>query len=413
MSGPDAPGPGEVPKFTVIAAPPPVAATQVHRELETLANSPEVACAGAWTEATSAWWHDDGDRRLRRRALTDLLVNDAELEDWVGAPLDADLLVAAHAHVSSSRAGVERDRLKRRLASDGLRVAPVMAQHRHGARTMFPEPAQLPALVAELGASFAALPAHPFVRAAWLVQALGAVHPFEDGNGGTSRFLASLALARAHLPPLMVSAAQRNGPYIDAIMRSNRTGELHGLVQVVHDVVQHGLAITLLDESGPRAGWDRAAHARADTFAAEVERRLAHAVGVPGERGLGRAPGDAGPGGDGDAGAIRARLLRRGYSLPLFAEAPLLTSFTWATPLPAVIDAAIVPARGGPVPWLLALVAASLGHGGELGPAPLIEPIEAFFVAPANEPQALVAARFTRWLDRRLDQCVRGLASWM
>ncbi len=44
----------------------------------------------------------------------------------------------------------------------------------------------------------------PFVFAAWIHHAFVDIHPFTDGNGRVSRWLASLVLIKNRLPPLVV-----------------------------------------------------------------------------------------------------------------------------------------------------------------------------------------------------------------
>jgi len=54
-----------------------------------------------------------------------------------------------------------------------------------------------------------------------------------------------------------------------------------------------------------------------------------------------------------------------------------------------------------------------VGEDAALGPRLRREPIPVIFVALEQEPNALVEARFERWLDTRISQCIRGLAAWM
>ncbi|KAG8942137.1 hypothetical protein FRC03_003597 [Tulasnella sp. 419] len=57
---------------------------------------------------------------------------------------------------------------------------------------------------------------HPFALAAWIHFAFITLHPFQDGNGRISRFLASLPLIRAGLPPLCIPSGMKN-KYIAAL----------------------------------------------------------------------------------------------------------------------------------------------------------------------------------------------------
>ncbi|KAH9848494.1 fido domain-containing protein, partial [Lenzites betulinus] len=56
----------------------------------------------------------------------------------------------------------------------------------------------------------------PFALAAWLHLALARCHPFDDGNGRTTRLIASVPLLMHGYPPIAVSLAERSS-YFDAI----------------------------------------------------------------------------------------------------------------------------------------------------------------------------------------------------
>lgn len=72
-----------------------------------------------------------------------------------------------------------------------------LVDHATGRVVFEPAPgAAVAALVDELCARMVASTAHPAVDAAWIHVALAAIHPFRDGNGRTSRILASLAMYR-------------------------------------------------------------------------------------------------------------------------------------------------------------------------------------------------------------------------
>jgi hypothetical protein len=363
---------------------------------------PEMACAEAWIAACSPWWSHPTDDRLRAYALGELVLGERELARWLDVRLDRAGVVDAHAHVVSMRAGLERDPSKRTLDTDGLRSGGVSARHRGGGRTVFVPADDVPRLVERLCEQLAVMPSHPFVRAAWLVQAVGAVHPFRDANGGASRFLASLELARCRLPPLSLSPAVRNGCYIEALMRSNRSLRIDGLAHVVADVVQRGLAGVLLAGIAPRAAWSPRLVGRAERWRGVVADVWESAVGEP--LGAGVACAEASPG-------ARERLIRRGYRIPA-VPAPQLTTWSLSGPLPIQLDAMIAPVRAGDACWLVASVAGSVGLDGTLGAVQLDESVGAVMVAPEDEPDAMADARFSRWVGRRLAQYVQGLAHW-
>jgi len=306
------------------------------------------------------------------------------------------------------RAGVERDLSLRNLAAGALRSHTALSLHRGGTRTVFMDADKAAAEVARLGDVLEALPANPLVRAAWLVQAIGAVHPFADANGGTSRFLASLELVRAYLPPLMLTVEQRNGSYIAALMHSNYTGDLAPLVLASHEVVQQLIAAALLARGGEGAAWDERTRASAERWVAGVERRWRAAIGEPLDEGLVRAD----PAAPSERGAAIARLMRRGYRVPIAPE-PRLARWRLAAPLPVELDLVIAPVRAGGIAWLVAMLGASAGAGGALGSTGHSETVAGALIAPATEDDARADERFERWLELRLDQCVRGLARWV
>lgn len=389
-----------------IPVPLPVPLAQVRANAEALDALPELACADAWTAACRAWWVDDRDPRLRDRSLATLLLSRDELAAWLARRLDPTALVSAHRHATSMRAGIERDLSRRALTTSAFRTGAVWAEHRGGARTVFAAAEDLPVQVEQLCATAAELPAHPFVRAAWLTQAIGAVHPFHDGNGGTSRFLASLELVRASLPPLVLSVAARNRSYIDALMEANRTNTLGRLALVVQDAVQQGVAAALLAGTGEPAAWDARTSERATGWIELADRRWRALLGAPLADVVVRDERT----GSQIAPAI-ARLSRRGYRLPVN---PRPRGASWQLPTPEAIqlDLAIAPLRGGTTSWQIAMIAGSIGEDGSLAAIQAGEPVSAMFVAPDTEPDAMVEARFRRWLDVRLEQCVRGLTLW-
>jgi len=386
-------------------APEPVPLERVHAQLDAVRALPEIACSEAWSAACGAWWDDARDRRYRERTLETLLLTSEELAEWLARPLDQDALIAAHRHVTSMRAGVERDLSRRRLATGALRTTVVFADHRGGARTVFAPVEDVPAQVARMCDAAALLPDQPLVRAAWLGQGIGAIHPFIDANGGTSRFLASLALVRAHLPPLVLSVAQRNRTWIDALVDANTSHRVDLLALVIHDAIHQSLAATLLSGTGDPAAWDAHARQRAERWIEITDRRWRATVGAPLAATLAHEHLAGAP-----LGRAIARIVRRGLRPPV-SPAPLGAS--WRLPAPAVhLDLVVAPLRGGPTTWNLVLLAGSVGDRGQLGAIHGGEPVVAMFVAPETEPDEIVHARFERWLATRLDQSSRGLALW-
>lgn len=349
-------------------------------------DAPHLACAVAWS-AACAGWREHADARLRERTHEALFVTGAELAAWNALRLDQSGLQRAHAHVVAMRLAAERRGTKRAVVDSALRTAKVEAHGREG-YAVFPRAEELPARIDQLARDLDALPDHPFLRAAWIAQALGAIHPFIDANGGTARFAASLQLTRAALPPLLLSSAERNGPYIDAVVVAD-AGDLRPLVELVYTVTQRALADALLGSGGAPGAWDDASSARAERWLALIDTRWRAVAGMP-------------QASDEDALPV---LARRGAHLPL---SPAPRCLRWsATDVPAQLAAAIAPARGGDVAWTIVTLGASFG--------PLGHPDSAAttFVAPATEQDAIADARFARWADDRITQCMRGLAAWM
>lgn len=348
--------------------------------------APEVVCALAWSEAC-ARWRAHADPRLRDRTHEALFVTDEELAGWHTLRLDRVGLPRAHTHVVATRLAAEHNGAKRAIVTSALRTTKVEAHGRDG-YALFPRADELPERIEHLARDLDALPDHPFIRAAWIAQALGAIHPFIDANGGTARFAASLQLTRAGLPPLLLSSAQRNGPYIDAVVLAD-AGDLGPLVNVVHEVVQRGLAEALLAPGGAAVAWDGASGARADRWLAHVDARWRVAAGMPLTA---------------DDHAVPL-LVRRGARIPL-RPAPKCLRWTTAD-VPAQLAAAIAPAIGGDVPWTIVTLGAGFGTLGHPDIA------AATFVAPITEPDAIADARFATWLDKRIVEWVLGLAAWM
>lgn len=358
---------------------------------------PEMACAASWSDACRTWWVHPTDRRLRLRVLDQLFMDEDELAEWQGIGLDEASLVRAHAHVTAMRAGVERNRVRRTLVSGSLRTHAVVAHLRGGELVRFAPVEELPTRIAELAKASARLPANPFPRAAWIIQAFGAVHPFRDGNGGTSRFLSSLELSRAWFPPLVLTGLQRNSTYIDALLGAET--DLGPLQQVTYDVVQQELAALLVAGDVTPAEWDEPGCARADTWTAIVDGAWRAAVELPVVMEEGTS-------------ATLARFARRGYRISAVPR-PRLARWAIASPLPVLFELVISPARAADAFWMVASVEVSLGEDGALGSLLLHEPIARVFVAPPTESDATALPRFERWLATRIAQCVRGLALWI
>lgn len=375
---------------------PPMPLARVRRTWDDV---PELACADAWSAACHAWWEDPDDGRLRAASRQALWLGREELAEWLGRRLDTNSLIRAHGHVTALRAGVEANLSRRTLITGELRDVPVWTDHHDGTRYMFATVDDVPRLLERAFADSRELPDHPFIRAAWMSQIVGVVHPFVDANGGTARFLASLELARRWLPPFALSSELRNGAYIEAVATRD---DLDPLALVVYEAVQQALAGALLAEGGKDGVWDESSQRWAQhgaTMADEVV-RTSVGDGLRVEHAAGQLPG------------ALSRLARAGYRLPR-VPATSTASWTVASAVPAQLDLAIAPVRAGSTTWMCAALAGRAGEHGELGTAIEREFVANYFVAPAGEPDAVVHARFGRWLKVRVDQIVRGVARWM
>lgn len=101
-----------------------------------------------------------------------------------------------------------------------------------GSAVVFPNPAKVPTLMADLGAWLQNAPATP--EAAFDAHfRLTAIHPFSDGNGRTARLLMNLMLIRGGYPPVAVRPEDRK-EYLSALEKgslSEDIGEFTDLMQ--------------------------------------------------------------------------------------------------------------------------------------------------------------------------------------
>lgn len=92
-----------------------------------------------------------------------------------------------------------------------------------GSRAIFPNPAKIPALMAEFGAWLQTANTDPGT-AFDAHYRLTAIHPFGDGNGRTARLLMNLMLIRAGYPPMAVRPEDRN-VYLNALETASLTAD--------------------------------------------------------------------------------------------------------------------------------------------------------------------------------------------
>ncbi len=92
-----------------------------------------------------------------------------------------------------------------------------------GSRVIFPNPAKIPTLMAELGAWLSASTAAPDTALEAHLR-LVTIHPFSDGNGRTARLLMNLILLQAGYPPLVIRPEDR-ADYLESIEQHQLGGD--------------------------------------------------------------------------------------------------------------------------------------------------------------------------------------------
>jgi len=98
-----------------------------------------------------------------------------------------------------------------------------------GSAVIFPNPAKLPALMADFGAWLAAQP--PGYGAAFDAHyRLVSIHPFSDVNGRTARLLMNLLLLRSGYPPVAIGPDDR-AAYLDSLERGQLADDPAGFMR--------------------------------------------------------------------------------------------------------------------------------------------------------------------------------------
>jgi Fic family protein len=114
---------------------------------------------------------------------------------------------------------------------------------------------------------------------AWLTH----IHPFDDGNGRMARLLANMALNQAGFPPLLITAAQDRGIYLDALAASDEGDILplydlfaRVLLRSVKSMQKPGYVQMLVEDqllSNERQRYDLWSRLR-DSFSSELDQAL-------------------------------------------------------------------------------------------------------------------------------------------
>ena len=102
-----------------------------------------------------------------------------------------------------------------------------------GSPVVFPNPAKIPQLMSDFGASLANASAEP-VASFDAHFRLVAIHPFADGNGRTARLLTNLMLLRGGYPPVAVRPEDRKR-YLDALEYGSMREDLEPFQTFMHE----------------------------------------------------------------------------------------------------------------------------------------------------------------------------------
>jgi hypothetical protein len=212
------------------------------------------ALAAFWRRVRARFAEDDPGFAARIAERANLIVGlGAELVEALGRPLDVGALQAIHVLATRDQTAA------RAITADGgfkyvpfpygrLKDKPnTLTQHGRIIREFCP-PEDVPRELGRLVAVHDAIPEElPDVRAAWLVHALLAVHPFVDGNGRTSRLLASRPFLALELPPIWSETSERGAGWNEVLDDAVRSDGLAGLARLFASH-QERLLLRLLGE---------------------------------------------------------------------------------------------------------------------------------------------------------------------
>jgi len=102
-----------------------------------------------------------------------------------------------------------------------------------GSTVILPNPAKVPALMADFVENLAASPdSHPVERAAEAHYRLVTIHPFIDGNGRTARLLMNLLLLQTGYPPALIRKRDRI-PYLNALEKAQLGGSKDDYLAII------------------------------------------------------------------------------------------------------------------------------------------------------------------------------------
>ena len=85
---------------------------------------------------------------------------------------------------------------------------------------------------------------HPVERAALLHVTFVGIHPFEDGNGRTSRLLLNLELMKSGFPPIIIRTENKLA-YYEALDKAHTTGDNVDFIEMIKGEVDRTLDLYL------------------------------------------------------------------------------------------------------------------------------------------------------------------------
>ncbi|KAL7749871.1 hypothetical protein RI367_004747 [Sorochytrium milnesiophthora] len=162
--------------------------------------------------------------------------------DWLNAQLIIDVhrILMQHSRLQTGRDGT------RYLVPTGFwRRSNVLVTPASGVPLFFHRPSDVAANVERMIDMIRSHLRHgsgsnPFIAAAWLHHMLISIHPFQDGNGRTTRIIASIPLLLADLPPISIDSQAKPGYY--RALDSANAGDLYPLVQELMEQALRAIA---------------------------------------------------------------------------------------------------------------------------------------------------------------------------
>ena len=196
--------------------------------------------------------HVDPNSNIKNKEIIIQILNDVqaalcEITKWANnknTKFTANFIMSIHARVISS------DRIRKHFDNitkisyrvlvpiNEWRHKTVYARHTNGCIMFYPfdkVPVSMEEYISYMQPIFDDLKNHvkiskPYILAAWLHHAFVSIHPFEDGNGRTTRLICSIPLVFADLPPICV-LLKNKGEYIALLQVADKTGNISPLAE--------------------------------------------------------------------------------------------------------------------------------------------------------------------------------------